>query len=86
MTLDEITQTETRGAAALETMLGAQGGRCAACGQDVRTSHRDGDREAMLCHSCHLLIENARELHETPDLAAQWLRAAAQYLTTTEGP
>jgi hypothetical protein len=84
MTLDEIVECKAQQAAALAAMLGPQAGRCAACGQASRTPHRDGDRESALCLSCYLLIEDARERHETPELAARWLRAAAQYLTTTE--
>jgi hypothetical protein len=66
-------------------ILERQGGRCAACGGMPTTPHRDGEREKVLCHDCHLLIEDARERYETPDLAAKRLTAAAQYLTTTEG-
>jgi len=85
MTLGEIAERDTRRAAPLPAVPGPQGGRCAACGQAPRTSHRDGS-ERVLCHSCYLLIEDARQRHETPELAARWLMAAAQYLTTTEGP
>lgn len=67
------------------TILAGQGGLCAACGEAPRRLHRDGDREKVLCRPCYFLIEEARERYETPELAARWLTAAAQYLTTTEG-
>ncbi len=86
MTLREILESRTQEAAALTTMLAAQSGRCAACGQEPRTSRRDGARETVLCQSCYFLVTDAREQHETPELAAGWLRAVAQYLTTTGGP
>jgi hypothetical protein len=66
-------------------ILEAQGGRCAVCGGTPVTPHRDEEREKVLCHDCYLLIEDARERYETPDLAADRLTAAALYLTTTEG-
>jgi hypothetical protein len=67
------------------TILAGQGGLCAACGEAPRRPYRDGDREKVLCRPCYFLIEEARERYETPELAAKWLTAAAQYLTRTEG-
>ncbi len=86
LTLDEMAECKSRQASALAARLARQGGRCAVCGQPPRAFHRDGDRDRVLCQSCYLLIEDARERHHTSELAARWLRAAAQYLTTTEGP
>jgi hypothetical protein len=67
------------------TILAAHGGRCAACGEAPRYFRCDGYREKVLCRPCYRLIEDARALHGAPEPAAKWLRAAAQYLTTTEG-
>jgi hypothetical protein len=86
MTLGEIVQSKAHEAGALAAMLGERGGRCAACEQAPRTFYRDGDHDSVLWDSCHFLVENARERQETPELAARWLRAVAQYLVTTEGP
>lgn len=83
MTLDEIAERKTRGLAASAAMLATQAGHCAACGQGV-AAYRDSDRDTVLCGCCYFLIEGARERHGTPALAANWLRAAARYLATTD--
>ncbi len=86
MTLGEMAECKSRQASPSAASLGRQGGRCAACGRPPGALPRDGDRDGLLCQSCYVLIEGARERHETSESAAAWLRAAAQYLTTREGP
>ncbi len=86
MTLDEMAECRSRQAPALAATLTLQGDCCAACGQPPGAFHRDGESDRVLCQSCYLLIEGARERHDTSESAARWLRAAAQYLTRTEGP
>jgi recombinational DNA repair protein (RecF pathway) len=86
MTLDEMAERRRRQAPALAATPALQGHHCAVCGQPPGAFHRDGESDRVLCRSCHLLIQDARERHATPGLAARWLRAAAQYLTPTERP